>query len=373
MTTKRTNQADKEIMLVVRELSEKAKKTGGVGYREVDIAADRYRLGTDKICELYEQLEKNGVAISDVADAAQNGQEYAEVFGDEDAFGEDRSYEADYEPEGSVLLFLKDMAGYPLLTREREKELAQRMASGDREAREEFINSNLRLVISVAKSCKSRCVKSSFSDLIQDGNEGLIKAVDRFDFSLGYRFSTYATWWIRQAITRSYSETADTLRIPSHAHETIGRINRISRDYFQRYGREATDAEVACELKLTPEKVRTYRTAALSPVPMDNPVNEDGDCRIGDLIEDTSVPSVEQQVETVTVNEAIVRALSLLSEREEKVIRMRYGIGPDEPKTLREIGLTLGITRERVRQIEAKALRKLRRPGGPCYLGDCVS
>ncbi len=380
MTTERTKEVraieknvtekitNKEI-IAVDELVEKACE--GLEYNDVALTVSRYDLDPEEACEIYEQLERSGALSGSVVSGGIINDFETDDYTDEDEATEAAMQQASFDTDDSVRMYLSSIGSIPLLTPEREKELAIRISNGDMQARDEFASANLRLVVNIAKRY-SHLKKTTFLDLIQDGNEGLMKAVKKFDFTLGYKFSTYATWWIRQAITRSYMDTADVIRVPTYVHDNITKIKRISREFFLLHGREPSNEEIAKAIDLSAAKVTETKKIAADPLSIENPMGEDGDSCLGDIIADTGTPTPEEQVETKLLNEAIADALSLLSEREEKVIRLRFGIGGGKPKTLMQIGLMLGITRERVRQIEAKALRKLRRNGGRYYLGSYV-
>ncbi|MCQ2455742.1 MAG: RNA polymerase sigma factor RpoD [Clostridia bacterium] len=257
-----------------------------------------------------------------------------------------------------VRMYLKDIGRIPLLTRDREKELSIRISEGDEKAKNELIEANLRLVVSVAKRYIGKGI--FFLDLIQEGNLGLIKAVEKFDYTKEYKFSTYATWWIRQAITRAIADQARTIRIPVHMVETIHRVSRTSRQLLQELGREPTIEEISEKLGMNPNKVREIIKTAQEPVSLETPIGEEDDTHLSDFIQDDSTPTPAEAVSTQLLKEQLAKVLHTLSPREEMVIKLRFGFDDGRPRTLEEVGSEFNITRERIRQIEAKALRKLR-------------
>ncbi len=259
-----------------------------------------------------------------------------------------------------VRMYLKEIGKVELLTADEEKELAARMEAGDWEAKQHLIEANLRLVVSIAKRYTGRGMH--FLDLIQEGNLGLIKAVDKFDYTKGFKFSTYATWWIRQAITRAIADQARTIRIPVHMVETINKLIRIQRQLVQELGREPEVEEIAAEMELTPEKVREIMKISQEPVSLEKPIGEEEDSHLGDFIPDEDAPSPADQAATTLLKEELTKVLSGLTPREEKVLRLRFGLDDGRARTLEEVGLEFDVTRERIRQIEAKALRKMRGP-----------
>ncbi len=262
--------------------------------------------------------------------------------------------------DDSVKMYLKDIGRVPLLSAEREVELAKRMEEGDEEAKRILSEANLRLVVSIAKRYVGRGMQ--FLDLIQEGNLGLMKAVEKFDYRKGFKFSTYATWWIRQSITRAIADQARTIRIPVHMVETINKQVRATRQLMQKLGREPTPEEIAENIGSTPERVREIQKIAQDPVSLETPIGEEEDSHLGDFIEDSNAAAPAEVAETNMLKEQLVSVLSTLTPREEKVLRLRYGIDDSHPRTLEEVGKEFNVTRERIRQIEAKALRKLRHP-----------
>lgn len=279
-------------------------------------------------------------------------------------------------PEGIALddpvrMYLKEIGRVPLLTAEEEVELAKRMEMGDKEAKQRLIESNLRLVVSIAKRYVGRGML--FLDLIQEGNMGLIKAVEKFDYRKGYKLSTYATWWIRQAITRSIADQARTIRIPVHMVETINKLVRTSRQLLQELGREPTAEEIAGEMGLTPERVREIQKIAQEPVSLETPIGEEEDSHLGDFIEDVDALAPAEDASFMLLKEQIEEVLDTLNEREQRVLRLRFGLDDGKARTLEEVGREFGVTRERIRQIEAKALRKLRHPQRSKKLRDYLT
>ncbi|MBR1984724.1 MAG: RNA polymerase sigma factor RpoD, partial [Clostridia bacterium] len=260
-----------------------------------------------------------------------------------------------------VKMYLKDIGKVPLLTSDEEVEYAKRMAQGDEYARKKLSEANLRLVVSIAKKYVGR-TSMQFLDLIQEGNLGLLKAVEKFDYTKGFRFSTYATWWIRQSITRAIADQARTIRIPVHMVETINKLIRVSRQLLQVLGRDPTAQEIAEKMGITEQRVCEIQKIAQDPVSLENPVGEEEDSKIGDFVEDESIKSPVETAAQLILKEQLLAAIDTLTPREQKVIRLRYGLDDSHPRTLEEVGREFDVTRERIRQIEAKALRKLRHP-----------
>ncbi len=276
----------------------------------------------------------------------------------------------DATTDDSVKMYLKDIGQVPLLQSDEEKELAQRMSEGDVAAKNRLSEANLRLVVSIAKRYVGRGMQ--FLDLIQEGNLGLMKAVEKFDYTKGFKFSTYATWWIKQSITRAIADQARTIRIPVHMVETINKTGRVSRQLLQTLGREPTTAEIAEKMGITEEKVIEIQKIAQDPVSLEKPIGEEEDSHLGDFIEDNTSASPAEKAETRMLKEHLLEVLSTLTPRENEVIRKRYGLDDSRPKTLEEVGREFNVTRERIRQIEAKALRKLRHPNRTKKLKDYI-
>ncbi len=267
-----------------------------------------------------------------------------------------------------VRMYLKEIGKVPLLDAETELELARKMSEGDEKAKQQLVEANLRLVVSIAKRYVGKGM--FFLDLIQEGNLGLMKAVDKFDYEKGYKFSTYATWWIRQAITRSIADQARTIRIPVHMVETIHKVSRVSRQLLQELGHDASAEEIAERMNMTPDKVREILKIAQDPVSLETPIGEEEDSHLGDFIQDDDSPAPEEAVSYTVLREQIVEVLHTLTPREEEVLKLRFGLKDGKTRTLEEVGEVFGITRERIRQIEAKALRKLRHPSRSKRLKD---
>lgn len=302
---------------------------------------------------------------------------YDDEYSDEDIDEEDEFSEAhnlflpgDAKTQDPVKMYLKEIGRENLLKPEEEPELAKRILAGDKEAKDKLISSNLRLVVNIAKHYVGRGMQ--LLDLIQEGNLGLMKAVEKFDYTKGFKFSTYATWWIRQAITRAIADQARTIRIPVHMVETINKITRAQRQLVQELGREPTAEEISQKLGgiLTPEKIRDIQRIAIEPISLETPIGEEDDSHLGDFIEDKDTISPSEHTTKVLLSQQLDKILEDLTDRERKVIRLRYGLDNNQPLTLEEVGKQFGVTRERIRQIEAKAIRKLRHPTRIKQLGD---
>ena len=362
----------------VSELYDKAKAKGSISYREINEYLENVELDKDQMDEFYDTLSSMGVEIVSEVDPDDFEiialEHDVELEPEEDLVVE--RGEVDLEStlpksiavDDPVRMYLKEIGKVPLLSADEEIELAKRMEEGDDEAKKRLCEANLRLVVSIAKRYVGRGML--FLDLIQEGNLGLIKAVDKFDWRKGYKFSTYATWWIRQAITRSIADQARTIRIPVHMVETINKLIRISRQLLQEYGREPTPEEIAIEMDITEEKVREILKIAQEPVSLETPIGEEEDSHLGDFIPDDDVPAPAEAAAFSMLKEQLVEVLDTLTEREQKVLKLRFGLEDGRARTLEEVGRRFDVTRERIRQIEAKALRKLRHPSRSKKLKD---
>ena len=340
-------------------------KKGKLSESDLDEALEEMDYDIDSLDKLYESLEDSGIPLPELS-----GSEMSEIENEVEQFGNSENMQRILEQEGlvddPVRLYLKEIGRVPLLTSEREHELAERMAEGDIEAKKALVEANLRLVVSIAKRYVGRGM--FFLDLIQEGNLGLMKAVDKFDYTKGYKFSTYATWWIRQAITRAIADQARTIRIPVHMVETIHKVSRYSRQLLQEYGREATAEEIGEKMGMSADKVREIMKIAQDPVSLETPIGEEEDSHLGDFIQDEDTPAPADAASQTILREVIERELHTLTPREEHVIKLRFGLYDGRTRTLEEVGKEFDITRERIRQIEAKALRKLRHPSRARHL-----
>jgi RNA polymerase primary sigma factor len=350
----------------VDSLIEKGKK-GKLSPSDLDEAMEEMNFDADTLDKLYEEMEDNGISFGGEI----SNEEMNEIEHEVEKFGAGENMERILEQEGlaiddPVRLYLKEIGKVPLLNTEKERELAERMMAGDENAKTELVEANLRLVVSIAKRYVGRGM--FFLDLIQEGNLGLMKAVDKFDYTKGYKFSTYATWWIRQAITRAIADQARTIRIPVHMVETIHKVSRYSRQLLQEYGREATPEEIGEKMGMSADKVREIMKIAQDPVSLETPIGEEEDSHLGDFIPDDDTPSPAEATSTNILREELERQLHTLTPREEHVIKLRFGLYDGRTRTLEEVGKEFDITRERIRQIEAKALRKLRHPSRARHL-----
>ena len=374
-TVEEKNESDDEMAAAADEeakkqqmdsLIEKGKK-GKLSANDLDEAIAEMDFDVDSIDKLYEALEDNGISF----DSDISNEEMSEIENEVEKFGAGENMERILEQEGltiddPVRLYLKEIGRVPLLTSEKEKELAERMMAGDADAKSELVEANLRLVVSIAKRYVGRGM--FFLDLIQEGNLGLMKAVDKFDYTKGYKFSTYATWWIRQAITRAIADQARTIRVPVHMVETIHKVSRYTRQLLQEYGREATAEEIGEKMGMSADKVREIMKIAQDPVSLETPIGEEEDSHLGDFIPDDDTPSPAEATSTNILREELDRQLHTLTPREALVIKLRFGLYDGRTRTLEEVGQKFNITRERIRQIEAKALRKLRHPSRARHL-----
>ncbi len=363
----------------VRALIQKGKKRGFITYREIMDTLQGIDLSADQIDDVYQQLGRMGIDVVPepgevdlevLKEAKENEDEIVEES------EEDVEEEAEVDlsvPEGvgiddPVRMYLKEIGRVPLLSAEEEIQLAKRMEGGDEEAKRRLAEANLRLVVSIAKRYVGRGML--FLDLIQEGNLGLIKAVEKFDYIKGFKFSTYATWWIRQAITRAIADQARTIRIPVHMVETINKLIRVSRQLLQELGREPAPEEIAKVMDIPVERVREIMKIAQEPVSLETPIGEEEDSHLGDFIPDEDAPAPAEAASFILLKEQLEEVLDTLTPREEKVLRLRFGLDDGRTRTLEEVGQEFGVTRERIRQIEAKALRKLRHPSRSKKLKD---
>lgn len=347
---------------IKKELIEKGKRKGVLTYKEVADAFEDVEILPEEIEKLYDRFEKEGIEL--VEDMEKELEEI-EISKEE---LEDLSVPEGINIDDHVKMYLKEIGKVDLLSAEEETELARRMAQGDENAKKRLAEANLRLVVSIAKRYVGRGMM--FLDLIQEGNLGLIKAVDKFDYTKGYKFSTYATWWIRQAITRAIADQARTIRIPVHMVETINKLVRVSRQLVQELGREPTPEELAKELNMSIEKVREISKISQEPVSLETPIGEEEDSHLGDFIPDDDAPAPSEAASFVLLKEQLVEVLKTLTPREAKVLKLRFGLDDGRQRTLEEVGKEFNVTRERIRQIEAKALRKLRHPSRSKKLKD---
>ena len=358
---------------ILRDLLESAKKNGKVNTKELGEAIEALELDAEQQDRFYATLEKMGVVLDVAEDDLPDTED--EDFADVEEVTEEEMAKA-FSTDGiavddPVRQYLKEIGRVNLLTAEQELELGKRILEGDKKARKLLVEANLRLVISIAKRYVGRGMQ--LLDLIQEGNLGLMKAVDKFDYTKGYKFSTYATWWIRQAITRAIADQARTIRIPVHMVETINKVVRTQRQLVQEMGRDPTPEEVARELKLPVNKVREIMMFGMDTISLDTPIGEEEDSHLGDFIPDDTALSPAEAAAAALLKENIEQVLSTLSPREERVMRLRYGIEDGRTRTLEEVGQEFNVTRERIRQIEAKALRKLRHSSRSKKLADFMS
>lgn len=345
------------------------KKRGSLTYTEIVNRLAKHDLDPDQLDEFFDQLSELGIDILNERDEDSDGENDEEVQADDERIDlNDLSMPPGVKISDPVRMYLKEIGRVPLLSAAEEIELAKRIEDGDEEAKRRLAEANLRLVVSIAKRYVGRGML--FLDLIQEGNLGLIKAVEKFDYRKGYKFSTYATWWIRQAITRAIADQARTIRIPVHMVETINKLIRISRQLLQELGREPTAEEIAAEMDLSPDKVREIQKIAQEPVSLETPIGEEDDSHLGDFIPDDEALAPADAAAYELLKEQLEDVLDTLTEREENVLRLRFGLDDGRTRTLEEVGKVFGVTRERIRQIEAKALRKLRHPSRSKRLKD---
>ena len=346
------------------------KKKNVLEYQEINDFFKGITLNNEQMDLIFEYLEANGVDVLRVTedDALLDNEDMHMEEDEVDLENIDLSVPEGVSIEDPVRMYLKEIGKVPLLSAEEEIELAKRMENGDQAAKKRLAEANLRLVVSIAKRYVGRGML--FLDLIQEGNLGLIKAVEKFDYTKGYKFSTYATWWIRQAITRAIADQARTIRIPVHMVETINKLIRVSRQLLQELGREPTPEEIAEEMNMPVERVREILKISQEPVSLETPIGEEEDSHLGDFIQDENVPVPADAAAFTLLKEQLDEVLGTLTEREQKVLRLRFGLDDSRARTLEEVGKEFNVTRERIRQIEAKALRKLRHPSRSRKLKD---
>ena len=323
-------------------------KKGSINEEDIYFKMLKYEQSADEIQAFIEELEKLGIKIIKAKEQDVEKESMEDII-------------AEVNVDDAVKMYLKDIGKVPLLTGEEEIDLAKRMLDGDMYAKNKLSESNLRLVVSIAKRYVGK-TSMQFLDLIQEGNIGLLKAVEKFDYTKGFRFSTYATWWIRQSITRAIADQARTIRIPVHMVETINKLNRTTRQLLQKLGRDPTTAEIAEAMGVTEDKVSEVQRIAQDPISLESSIGEEQDSKIQDIVEDENALSPMEVTEQTLLKEQLLAVIETLTPREQKVIRLRYGLDDGHPRTLEEVGREFNVTRERIRQIEAKALRKLRQP-----------
>ncbi len=363
---------DKELSAFTPEQIEQAKNNGSINVADILASLVDTDVSLEKFEKTCEALEKNGIEINaevenddfDIPEDEIDVEEFEETNEDTDAILTSEGVSID-DP---VRMYLKEIGKVPLLSAEKELELANRMAHGDLAAKQQLVEANLRLVVSIAKRYVNRGM--FFLDLIQEGNLGLMKAAEKFDYGKGFKFSTYATWWIRQAITRAIADQARTIRIPVHMVETINKVLRVSRQLLQEKGRDPLDEEIAKAMDMPVDKVRDILKIAQEPVSLEMPIGEEEDSHLGDFIADDNTPAPAEAAFSQMLREHLFEVLHTLTPREEAVLKLRYGLEDGRPRTLEEVGKVFDITRERIRQIEAKALRKLRHPSRSKKLKD---
>lgn len=337
--------SDQQLKVIIDELVAGYSKKGSIGSEELCDKLEKINATPEQVDSIYKALEEAKIEIIDEYDRTKDL--YDEIS-------------KEISMDDPVKMYLKDIGKYTLLSTEEEIELAEKMINGEEAAKKKLTESNLRLVVSIAKRYVGRGMH--LLDLISEGNLGLMKAVEKFDYTKGFKFSTYATWWIRQAITRAIADQARTIRIPVHMVETINKVVRVSRQLLQEYGREPMPEEIAVEMGISVSKVVEIQKIAQDPVSLETPIGEEEDSKLGDFIEDDNAASPSDIVTFSMLKQQLISVLDTLTPREEKVLRLRYGIDDGKTRTLEEVGKEFNVTRERIRQIEAKALRKLRHP-----------
>ena len=347
---------EEKLQKEVQALIKSAKKQGSITEEEIGTKLIEFDLSSDDMKDIIDCFQKEGITVESLDE---------EIIKDEDL----KDIISSVKVDDPVKMYLKDIGSVKLLTSEQEVELAKRILEGDAQAKAELCERNLKLVVSIAKKYVNRS-SMQFLDLIQEGNLGLLKAVEKFDFTKGFRFSTYATWWIRQAITRAIADQARIIRIPVHMVETIHKLSRVSKQLTQELGRDPSNAEIAERMGITEQRVNEIQKISLDPISLESPVGEEDESKISDFVEDESMKSPTDSAAQDILKSQLMAVIETLTPREQKVIRLRYGLDDNHPRTLEEVGKEFNVTRERIRQIEAKALRKLRNPNRSKKLQD---
>lgn len=368
MADKQTHETEVTFEQVKDQLTEIGKKRGVLTYEEIAERMSNFEIESDQMDEYYEFLGEQGVELIGETGETEDNPNIQDLAKEEEFDLNDLSVPPGVKINDPVRMYLKEIGRVDLLSANEEIELANRIENGDDEAKRRLAEANLRLVVSIAKRYVGRGML--FLDLIQEGNMGLMKAVEKFDYRKGFKFSTYATWWIRQAITRAIADQARTIRIPVHMVETINKLIRVQRQLLQDLGREPTPEEIGEDMELTPDKVREILKIAQEPVSLETPIGEEDDSHLGDFIEDQDATSPSEHAAYELLKEQLEDVLDTLTDREENVLRLRFGLDDGRTRTLEEVGKVFGVTRERIRQIEAKALRKLRHPSRSKRLKD---
>ncbi len=368
MADKQTHETELTFDQVKEQLTESGKKRGVLTYEEIAERMSSFEIESDQMDEYYEFLGEQGVELISENEETEDPNIQQLAKAEEEFDLNDLSVPPGVKINDPVRMYLKEIGRVNLLSAKEEIAYAQKIEEGDEESKRRLAEANLRLVVSIAKRYVGRGML--FLDLIQEGNMGLMKAVEKFDYRKGYKFSTYATWWIRQAITRAIADQARTIRIPVHMVETINKLIRVQRQLLQDLGREPTPEEIAEDMDLTPEKVREILKIAQEPVSLETPIGEEDDSHLGDFIEDQEATSPSDHAAYELLKEQLEDVLDTLTDREENVLRLRFGLDDGRTRTLEEVGKVFGVTRERIRQIEAKALRKLRHPSRSKRLKD---
>ena len=347
---------DEKFKVELNRFLEVGRKKGNVNEEDIYFRLMKYDASRDDINEFVDEIEKNGIRVIRASEEDLSKESLDDII-------------VQVNVDDPVKMYLKDIGKVPLLSSDEEIDLAKRMAEGDQAAKAKLSKSNLRLVVSIAKRYVSRS-NMQFLDLIQEGNIGLLKAVEKFDFTKGFRFSTYATWWIRQSITRAIADQARTIRVPVHMVETINKLTRVTRTLIQKLGRDPTTSEIAAAMGVSEERVMEIQRIAMDPISLETTIGDEEDSKISDFIEDETAQSPLEAAAQKLLREQLLSVIETLTPREQKVIRMRYGLDNSHPRTLEEVGKEFNVTRERIRQIEAKALRKLRHPNRSKKLVD---